>query len=90
MRFFKPTARINVYIGFAKKSAVLFFYFFLRKFFAQLRLLRQNWRRSEILRLKKSLFCALYKGSPAAGWGSQLCQVDSKSELIVLKPPAFA
>ena len=36
-------------------------------FFAQLRQKRQNLRRFATLRLKKSLFCALYKGFPAAG-----------------------
>ena len=38
------------------------------KFLAQLRQKRLNSRRFATLRLKKSLFCALYKGFPAAGY----------------------
>ncbi len=49
------------------------------QFFAQLRLLRQSWRRCSKLRFKKSLFCASYKGFPAAGQASKSNRKQKKS-----------
>ncbi len=52
-------ACVNAYVEFAQKI-----------FLAQLRQMREYLRRFATLRFKKSLFCALYKGSLAAGSAS--------------------
>ncbi len=58
-------------------------------FFSQLRLLRQLLRISHTLRFKKALFCASYKGFPAAGFklGGHLGAQKIHSPTPPLPPP---
>ena len=62
----------------------------LRKyFFAQLRQLRENSRRSGTLRFEKSLFCASYKGFPAAGYSWAPWTRNSREQFPTLTLSTF-
>ena len=86
---YMPTASINVY---AKKYLRYFFLHFLLfcanppHMLTHAADLQKNSRRSATLRLKKSLYCALYKGFPAAGGRHFCCLIPSPPALSLVAP----